>query len=143
MNNFSPDLEAALITNRPNAHVRLLEGAAPHGSTPSDSEAYAAEVYERIVAPYAENGKDPDPLKFQQFYAPDARMINPGFERPLRREELPGYYSALKSQIRDLQLHLERWAVAPELLFIEWTITGEIAGQRLVRSILTPHFGQF
>jgi ketosteroid isomerase-like protein len=124
--------EPALITNRPNVHVTVLEGAPPHGSSPSDAEAYASEVYERIVAPYAANGKDPDPMKFQQFYAPDARMINPGFERPLRRDELPGYYTALKSQIRDLQLHLERWAVAQGLLFIEWTITGEIAGKRLV-----------
>jgi hypothetical protein len=124
--------EPALVTNRPNAHINLLQGATPHGSSPSDSEAYASEVYEKIVAPYATNGKDPDPVKFQQFYAPDARMINPGFERPLRRAELPAYYTALKSQIRNLQLHLERWAVAPGLLFIEWTITGEIAGKYLV-----------
>lgn len=124
--------EPSLASTRPNAHVTLLEGATPNGASPADSDAYAAEVYERIVAPYAANGKDPDPAKFQQFYAPDARMINPGFERPLRREELPAYYTALKSQIRDLQLRLERWAVAPGLLFIEWTVTGEIAGKSLV-----------
>lgn len=59
-------------------------------------------------------------------------MINPGFERPLRRDELPGYYTALKSQMKDLQLHLERWAAAPGLLFIEWTVTGQFAGHRLV-----------
>ncbi len=124
--------EPAVAANRPNAHVTLLEEATPHGASPADSDAYAAEVYERIVAPYAQNGKAPEPAKFQQFYAPDARMINPGFERPLRREELPAYYTALKSQIRDLQLRLERWAVAPGLLFIEWTVTGEVAGKSLV-----------
>src|SRR5262249_40484688 len=53
------------------------------------------------------------------------------FARPLRREEITGYYAALTTQITDLQLHLERWAVAPGLLFIEWTVTGEIAGKRL------------
>jgi hypothetical protein len=57
---------------------------------------------------------------------------HPGFERPLHRTELPGYYTALKSQIRDLKLKLNRWAVAPGLLFIEWTVTGEIAGKSLV-----------
>jgi len=31
-----------------------------------------------------------------------------------------------------LRLRLERWAAAPDLLFIEWTITGEIAGRPLV-----------
>jgi ketosteroid isomerase-like protein len=124
--------EPALVTNRPNAHISVLQGKAPYGSSASDSEAYAAEVYEKIVKPYAANGQDPDPIKFQHFYAPDAQMINPGFERPLHREELPGYYTGLKSKIRNLQLHLERWAVAPGLLFIEWTVTGEIAGKPLV-----------
>lgn len=125
-------LEPALASGRPNAHVALLEHAAPRGSSASDSEAYALEVYRKVIEPYAANGKNPDPLKFQHFYTPDARMINPGFERALRREELAGYYTELRSQIRNLQLHLERWAVAPELLFIEWTVTGEIAGKPLV-----------
>jgi hypothetical protein len=124
--------EPALVSTRPNAHIALLQSATPHGSSPSDSKVYGAEVYEKIVAPYAANGKNPDPVKFQQFYAPDARMINPGFERPLRRDELPDYYTGLKSQISNLQLHLQRWAVAPKLLFIEWTVTGEIAGKALV-----------
>jgi hypothetical protein len=121
--------EPGLATEGPNAHVVVLEGAAPHGASASDSDAYAAQVYERIVAPYAENGKHPDPQKFPEFYAADARMINPGFERPLRRDELVGYYTGLMTQVADLQLRLERWAVAPGLLFIEWTVTGAIAGQ--------------
>lgn len=122
---LEPELAAAV----PNAHTTILTTAAPHGSSASDEESYAAQIYEKIVAPYAENGKDPDPEKFQQFYTSDARMINPGFQRPLRRDELPGYYRSLKSQIGNLKLHLGRWAVAPELLFIEWTVTGEIAGK--------------
>ena len=124
--------EPALASGHPNAHVTVLRDADQHGSSSSDSEAYALEVYRKIVEPYAENAENPDPVKFQHFYAADARMINPGFERALRREELPGYYTELKSQIRNLQLHLERWAVAPELLFIEWTVTGDIADKHLV-----------
>ncbi|HKU23924.1 MAG TPA: nuclear transport factor 2 family protein [Candidatus Sulfotelmatobacter sp.] len=121
--------EPELMTNHPNAHVRLLERATVHGGAADDNPKDAAQVYARMVRPYAENGRHPDPVKFQQFYTPDAKMINPGFERPLRRDELPGYYKMLMSQIRNLQLHLERWAVAPRLLFVEWTVTGEIAGQ--------------
>jgi hypothetical protein len=124
--------DPALRADRPNAHVRLLEQATAHGSSSGDNPADAAAIYSRIVAPYAENGKNPDPVKFQQFYSHDAQMINPGFERPLRRDELPGYYTMLKSQIRNLRLHLERWAVAPGLLFIEWTISGEIDGKPLL-----------
>lgn len=124
---FDPALASAL----PNAHVTILEGATRHGSSASDSDALASAVYEKIVAPYAENGKHPDPHKFETFYADDARMINPGFARPLRRTELAGYYIGLTTQIRDLRLHLDRWAVAPGLLFTEWMVTGEIAGKRL------------
>jgi hypothetical protein len=121
--------EPNLASEGPNAHVTILEGAATHGASASDDDAYAAQVYEKIVVPYAENGKHMDPQKFQEFYAPDARMINPGFARPLRRDELTGYYTGLKAAIPDLQLRLERWAVAPGLLFIAWTVTGTIAGK--------------
>jgi len=113
-----------------NAHATMLDGGVGHGASPSDDKEYARRVYERIAVPYAANGNNPDPDKFQQFYTPDAQMINPGFVRPLRRDELSAYYAGLKSQIRDLRLRLEQWAVAPEMLFIEWTVTGEIGGKQ-------------
>src|SRR5215469_6948282 len=124
--------DTTVSSARPNAHAALLKHEAPQGSSPIEDDKYASEVYRKIVAPYAANGKDPDPAGFQPFYAADAEMINPGFERPLRREELPAYYTALKSQIRNLQLRLERWAVRPGMLFIEWTVTGEVAGKPLI-----------
>src|SRR5262249_12480307 len=125
--------EPGLAGNVPNAHTNLLEGIKPDASSSSDEdEAYTAEVYQKIIAPYAANGENPDPRKFQQFYTLDARMINPGFERPLGRDELPNYYEALKSQIRGLRLQMGRWAVASGLLFIEWTVTGQVAGKDLV-----------
>jgi ketosteroid isomerase-like protein len=124
--------DSALASSRPNAHRALLTNEAPQGSSPIEDETYASEVYRKIVVPYAANGKDPEPAGFQQFYTADAGMINPGFERPLRRDELPAYYTALKSEIRNLQLHLERWAARPGMLFIEWTVTGKVAGKPLV-----------
>jgi hypothetical protein len=124
--------EPALNDNVPNAHTNMLRGVEPYGSSGAEDQAYEREVYEKIVAPYAANGKDPDPLVFQQFYTDDARMINPGFKRPLRRDQLPDYYKSLKAQIHNLQLHLGRWAVASGLLFIEWTLTGEIGGRGMV-----------
>ncbi len=124
--------DPALSSPCPNAHRTLLAHEAPQGPSPIENEAYASEVYRNIVAPYAANGRNPDPAGFQQFYAADAGMINPGFERPLRRDELPAYYTALRSQIRNLQLNLERWAAGPGMLFIEWTVTGEVGGKPLI-----------
>jgi hypothetical protein len=123
--------EPELAMTRPNAHGTLLEGAVAHGGDASDDPAYAARVYERIVEPYVENGRHPNPQKFAQFYAPEARMINPGFERPLRPHELAAYYMSLTGQIPHLQLNLERWAATPGLLFIQWTVTGRFTGQDL------------
>jgi hypothetical protein len=119
--------EPTLGSNVPNAHATVLKAVKPHGSLASNDGTEAIQAYDRIVLPYAMNGKDPDPTKFEQFYTSDARMVNPGFERPLRRDELTDYYKSLKSQIRGFQLHLGRWAAAPGLLFIEWTVTGQVA----------------
>jgi ketosteroid isomerase-like protein len=113
-----------------NAHKILLDSAqqsmlAPDRK-PDPAEACDKEVYQRIVTPYVENWKHPDPQRFEQFYTADARMINPGFERPLRRDELAGYYAALIREIPDLRLRLESWAAAPGILFIEWTASGTV-----------------
>jgi hypothetical protein len=111
--------------------VNLLEGVGARGGAAEDAPAYAASAYETIVAPYVENWRRPDPQKFAQFYSPEGRMINPGFERPLCRDELASFYTALIGGTVGLQLHLQRWAATPGLLFIQWSATGKIAGKPL------------
>jgi hypothetical protein len=115
---------------RPNAHVSLLAGAAAQGASPSDDEAYKRKVYEDFVLPYVENWKRPDPKRFKAFYAPDARMINPGFERPISPDELEAFYVAQEAENPGLQLRLETFAIAPDLVFFEWTAWRDVAGQR-------------
>jgi hypothetical protein len=120
--------EPALAAQGQNAHTTLLEGVQPSGASSADVDT-GAEIYERIVKPYVENWQHMDPERFKEFYAPDAVMINPGFERPLHPPELAGYYTGLQAQIPDLRLHLETWAVSPGLLFCEWTATGTFNGK--------------
>lgn len=120
---FEPSLGDAL----PNAHTVVLES--PPRS--EDDPAGADEIQRKFVLPYAENWRHPDPSQFERFYARDARMINPGFARSLRRDELTGYYAEILTVIRGLRLRLASWAAAPRLLFIEWTATGEMAGKPL------------
>ena len=121
---FEPGIGGAL----PNAHTVMLESA----PRPADDPAVGAgadAVESEFVLPYVENWRHPEPSQFARFYAPDARMINPGFARPLRRDELAGYYAELLAASPGLRLHLESWAAAPSLLFVEWTATGEMAGK--------------
>jgi ketosteroid isomerase-like protein len=120
--------EPALAAQGQNAHTTLLEGVQPSGASASEVDT-STEVYERIVKPYVENWQHMDPERFKEFYRPNALMINPGFERPLHPHELAGYYTDLKAQIPDLQLHLEMWAASPGLLFCEWTATGTFNGK--------------
>ncbi len=128
LSHFDPALAARSL----NVHATLLDSAESHDSARAGtSAASAAEIYDRFVTPYVENWKNPDPQKFAQFYSPEARMINPGFERALRREELAGYYRELRSQTPDLQLRLETWAASPGLLFLEWTAVGTFLGKPL------------
>jgi len=118
-----------------NAHSRLLDGAMPGGASGSDRDV-SAELHDRFVKPYAENWKNPDPARFVDFYRPQARMINPGFERPLGTAELPQYYRSLIADTPGLSLRLERWAGSPNLLFCEWTATGRIGGRQMTLSLV-------
>jgi hypothetical protein len=52
---------------------------------------------------------------------------------------LTAFGAALKTQTSNLQTRLERPAVAPGFLFIESTVTGKVAGKRLV----LPNAGRF
>jgi hypothetical protein len=119
--------EPVLTRDTNDAHARLLEGVRPGGAS-SCAPDVEEETYERVIKPYAENWRHPDPKSFEEFYRHDARMINPGFERPLIRGELAEYYTGLLAQAPNLRLQLEQWAASPGLLFCEWLATGDFNG---------------
>ena len=63
------------------------------------------------------------------FYAADALIINPGFERPIGPQELTGLYEAENAANPGTSRRLESWAVAGDLVFLQWTATWEMAGR--------------
>lgn len=129
---FDPTLAA----NGPNVHATMLDATAPYRLTNAAADADtsgpgATEVYERFLKPYMQNWQNPEPRKFAEFYWPDARMINPGFDRVRTPHDLAAYYIELKLQTPDLHLRLETWAASPGLLFVEWTALGTFLGKPL------------
>lgn len=122
--------DPALATKVGAAHASILNGVAPRGAAAVD-RIDESEIFERILKPYAANWQHPDPERFKDFYSLGARMINPGFERPLKRDQLAEYYVGLKAGTPDLTLRLEGWACAPGLLYAEWTACGTFADRPL------------
>jgi ketosteroid isomerase-like protein len=128
--------ESSLKGSGVNAHSRLLHDAKPRAGRASSEAVDGDAIYRGIVEPYAENWQHPQPRKFALLYTPDARMINPGFERALPPPELAGYYTDLLQRMPDLRLQLMSWAAAPGNLFIEWVARGTVAGKLMTLPVV-------
>jgi hypothetical protein len=112
-------LDAASATGRPDAHLKVLEPGELKLSQSADGRLNAADIFERFVLPYAHYWKNADPRRFPLFYHPEGRLLNPGLERPLGREEIAEYYARMKSKIPDVRCELEAWAASAGLVFLE------------------------
>jgi len=80
---------------------------------------------------YARAWQDPQPRQFAAFYHPHGRMLNPDMVRPLRRAEIPGYYTSLLSAIPDLRLERLDWAGDEHALYVEWHAHGTFVGKSI------------
>ena len=112
-----------------NVHLGVLVGAIPRGASSADDPAHADKLHRQFVQRYAENWKNPNSPRFMDFYAADALIINPGFERPIGPQELTGLYEAENAANPGTSRRLESWAVAGDLVFLQWTATWEMAGR--------------
>jgi hypothetical protein len=81
------------------------------------------------VQPYAESWEYPDQQRFADFYAPDARIIHPGFEQPIGTQDLANVYAAESGAGPAAKRRLESWAASGDLLFLQSTATWEAAGR--------------
>jgi ketosteroid isomerase-like protein len=112
-----------------NVHLGILVGAIPAGASSADDPAHAESVYEKFVRPYVENWKHPDPQRFKDFYAEDGRMIVPGLDQPIGREDLANFYATEIAAHPGIKRRFETWAVAGNLAFMQWTAIWEAAGR--------------
>jgi ketosteroid isomerase-like protein len=112
-----------------NVHLSVLVGEIPRGAASTDDPAQVEKLYRQFVLPYVGNWKHPDPQRFNEFYAADARIINPGFERPIGPQELASLYATENAANPGTKRRLETWAVAGDLVFLQWTATWEVAGR--------------
>jgi ketosteroid isomerase-like protein len=101
------------------------------GATPS-SGVSISEFLER----YRQLWQAPVPQAFAAVYHPCGRMWNPGMGRPIRRAEIPGYYTSLFAAIPDLRMQRLAWAGDQHVLYIEWQANGHLAGKPLRLNVI-------
>jgi hypothetical protein len=62
---------------------------------------------------------------------PDATIHHSGMESPIGGEEEGDYVRAIKALMPDIRLRVVDWASREETVFVEYEMTGSVAGRRL------------
>lgn len=62
---------------------------------------------------------------------PDATIHHSGMEAPIRGEQEPDYVRGIKALIPDIGLEVRSWAANDDVVFIEYELSGSVAGRPL------------
>lgn len=62
---------------------------------------------------------------------PEATIHHSGMEAPIRGEDEPDYVRGIKALIPDISLEVINWAATDDIVFIEYELTGSVAGRPL------------
>jgi hypothetical protein len=72
-----------------------------------------------------------DADRLQEAIDPEATIHHSGMENPIRGTEEPDYVRAIKALIPDIKLEVANWAANGDVVFIEYEMSGTLAGQAL------------
>lgn len=86
------------------------------------------EEFDRFVAAFADHWREADG-GFRQLMHPGATLEVPGAQTPLSFEEADRFVTAVKAAIPDMSLRVLDWAARGPSVYIEWEMSGTIAGR--------------
>ena len=86
---------------------------------------------ERYVEMFTAYWNDPDPRRYAEHYHREANITRPGGGPPISPQEAQQQVAQLKALIPDLRLKPTRTDGSGDALWIEWLLTGTVAGQKL------------
>lgn len=86
---------------------------------------------EQFVKKFAERWGAPEPSRFVDLFHAEGTLLHPGMERPLTRDEVPSYVQRILSVFPDIRLEPISWSAQDDTLFIEWSATATVRGQRM------------
>lgn len=86
---------------------------------------------ERFMQHYMEVWPSFDADRLAEAVDPESTIHHSGMERPIRGTEEPDYVRAIKALMPDIKLEVANWAANGDVVFIEYEMTGTLAGQTL------------
>lgn len=86
---------------------------------------------ERFMQRYMEVWPSFDADRLELAIDPEATIHHSGMERPIRGAEEPDYVRAIKALMPDISLEVANWAANDDVVFIEYEMSGTLAGRSL------------
>jgi hypothetical protein len=86
---------------------------------------------ERFMQSYMEVWPSFDADRLDEAIDPEATIHHSGMARPIRGTEEPDYVRAIRSLIPDISLEVANWAADGDLVFVEYEMSGTLAGRPL------------
>lgn len=86
---------------------------------------------ERFMRRYMEVWPSFDADRLGVAIDPEATIHHSGMEKPIRGDEEPDYVRAIKGLMPDISLEVVNWAVNDNVVFIEYEMSGTLAGRSL------------
>lgn len=72
-----------------------------------------------------------DDQRLLEVVHPEATVHHSGMETPIRGEEEPHYVRGVKALMPDIGLKVANWAARDDVVFIEYELSGSVAGRQL------------
>jgi hypothetical protein len=86
---------------------------------------------ERFMEHYMEVWPSFDADRLDVAVDPEATIHHSGMARPIRGREEPDYVRAIRALMPDISLEVANWAASGDVVFIEYEMSGTLAGQPL------------
>ena len=86
---------------------------------------------ERFMQRYMEVWPSFDADRLELAIDPGATIHHSGMARPIQGVEEPDYVRAIKSLMPDISLEVAKWAAKDDVVFIEYEMSGTLAGRPL------------
>jgi hypothetical protein len=86
---------------------------------------------ERFMQRYMEVWPSFDADRLDAAIDPEATIHHSGMESPIRGVDEPDYVRAIKTLMPDISLEVANWAASDDVVFIEYEMSGTLAGRSL------------
>ena len=125
-----PAMKRGGLLDAPYGWPGLLRAPAPLAVPPREEPDEGPPQGDEFARRYASAWGSPRLDTLSRLYHPDWHGRTPTTGGTIDCSQLPAYYEKIMSVLPDFRLEVNEWAVRDATVFIEWTISGTLAGER-------------